>query len=76
MAVTQRQMNKLKALIKNSPVGREDVLNCALESCSCLVQLSKGQCDGGGLNPLSAYPHAAETAIPSTKFHCSLEKGQ
>lgn len=37
MAVTQREMNKLKPLIKNAPVGREDMLNCALESRSCLV---------------------------------------
>lgn len=37
VAVTRREMNKLKPLIKNVPVGREDKLNCALESHSCLV---------------------------------------
>lgn len=37
VAVTQREMNKLKPLIKNAPVGREDILNGALEGCNCLV---------------------------------------
>lgn len=51
-------------------------------------QLSKGQRDGGGLNPLSAPPllgkcrmlsqgdlNIAETATLSIEFNCSLKKG-